>query len=378
MKKVCVALICLFMLWPIPVYGEESLAKNAGSAIIIEASSNQVLFSKNENEKLYPASTTKIMTLILLFEAINNQQIAWEDVVTVSQFAQSMGGSQVYLETGEQISVYDLCKSIAISSANDASVAIGEYISGNNSAFVEKMNQKASELQLQNTHFVNPTGLHDENHYTSAYDLALMASYLIKIGGEKLLEITSMYDSYIREDSNQKFWLVNTNKLLNVYPGVDGLKTGFTSEAGYCLVTTVEKDGMRVIAVVMNESDPTTRNQEMIEMLDYAYANFEKRKLFSAMETIDVLKINTNDIEDIDIISKEDIYVVENKANQDTIVHKVTYQTKVPPFTTIDTIATLEVIVNDESIKTYPLYSKQEVKEDTFFWILYKTIKRLL
>ena len=205
---------------------DNDVTPNARAAILIEANSKQVLYDKNSSEKLYPASTTKIMTMILMFEAIRDKKLSFEDKITTSKYAASMGGSQVYLEQGESMSLKDMFKSIAIASANDASVAVAEHIAGNIDKFVTMMNDKAKELNLKNTHFKNATGLHDDDHYTCAHDLALMAAYLIQIGGEDLLNVTSLYDSYIREDTKQSFWLVNTNKLLKLYDGVDGLKTG--------------------------------------------------------------------------------------------------------------------------------------------------------
>lgn len=212
-------LICLFVMLlcmaPQVVYAEDlNLAPNASSSLLMEASTKQVLYSRQENEKLFPASTTKIMTMILMFEAIQKGTLKWDDVLTCSAYAASMGGSQVYLEEGEQMSVSDLFKAISIASANDACVMIGERIAGTNDGFVKMMNEKAKELNLVNTHFMNATGLHDDNHYTCALDLALMAAYLIEIGNDKLFATTSLYDSYIRENSAQKFWLVNTNKVV--------------------------------------------------------------------------------------------------------------------------------------------------------------------
>ena len=226
-KKIFITLIVVCLL---PITNVKALdndvTPNARAAILIEANSKQVLYDKNSSEKLYPASTTKIMTMILMFEAIRDKKLSFEDKITTSKYAASMGGSQVYLEQGESMSLKDMFKSIAIASANDASVAVAEHIAGNIDKFVTMMNDKAKELNLKNTHFKNATGLHDDDHYTCAHDLALMAAYLIQIGGEDLLNVTSLYDSYIREDTKQSFWLVNTNKLLKLYDGVDGLKTG--------------------------------------------------------------------------------------------------------------------------------------------------------
>ena len=192
-----VLIICLLPIKNINAL-DNDVTPNAKGAILIDADTNQILYDKNANNKLYPASTTKIMTMIIMFEALNSKKITFNDQVTTSKYAASMGGSQVYLEQGESMSLKDMFKSIAIASANDASVAVSEYIAGSVEKFVAMMNQKAKELNLKNTHFENVTGLHHENHYTCPYDLAIMASYLIKIGGNNLLNVTSLYDSYIR------------------------------------------------------------------------------------------------------------------------------------------------------------------------------------
>ena len=232
-KGLCLLIGIMMLFCQINVVHATNLASGAESAILIDANSQQVLYHKNETKRLYPASTTKIMTMILLFEAIKEKRINWNDTLSCSAYAASMGGSQVYLEENEKMSVNELFKCVAIASANDASVLIGEGIAGSHQEFVKMMNEKAKQLKLVNTHFKNCTGLHDVEHYTCAKDLATMGAYLIKIGGKKLFSVTSLYDSYIREKNHQKFWLVNTNKLLKQYQGVDGLKTGYTKEAGY-------------------------------------------------------------------------------------------------------------------------------------------------
>ncbi|MCD7949261.1 MAG: D-alanyl-D-alanine carboxypeptidase [Erysipelotrichaceae bacterium] len=279
LKKILICISLCFLFSLNHTYAQD-LSANAQSSILIEATTKQVLYQKNETEKLFPASTTKIMTMILMFEAINSGSLSWEETLTCSEYAASMGGSQIYLEQGETMSVSDLFKSIAIASANDSCVMIGERIGGTIEKFVDMMNNKANELGLVNTHFMNATGLHDDDHYTCALDLSTMAAYLLDIGGDDLLATTSLYDSYIREDSDSKFWLVNTNKLLNSYEGCDGLKTGYTKEAGYCIVSTAKRNGLRLIAVVLKESDPKTRNSEVSQLLDYGFSLYESVTLF--------------------------------------------------------------------------------------------------
>jgi len=365
-------------MFPVSVQAQEQdLTPNATSSILIEASSKQVLHAKNEMEKLYPASTTKIMTMILMFEAINDNKISWDDIVSTSEYAASMGGSQVYLEPGEKMSVSDMFKAIAIASANDASVAIGEFIAGTIQGFVDMMNEKGEELGLVNTHFVNATGLHDDNHYTCALDLALMAAYLVDIGGEELLGVTSLYDSYIREDGNQSFWLVNTNKLLKLYDGVDGLKTGYTKEAKYCLVTTAQRDGLRLIGVVMQAEEPKVRNQEMTQLLDFGYNSYHQVTLFNKDEVIDRLEINNSEKKDISIISKEDVVYIQNKSNEKEMKYEIIYDKTVPPISQGERVGTINVFLDDTVVASYGLYSNEDVGLLSFFEKTMRTLKDL-
>lgn len=378
MKKIFIILL-IFCILPIQKVNavDDDITPNAKSAILIEANSKQVLYQKNAQEKLYPASTTKIMTMILMFEAINDQKISFDDKITTSKYAASMGGSQVYLEVGEKMSLQDMFKSIAIASANDASVAVGEYIAGSIEKFVTMMNEKAKELNLKNTHFKNATGLHDPDHYTCANDLAIMAAYLIKIGGDDLLNVTSLYDSYIREDTKQSFWLVNTNKLLKQYDGVDGLKTGYTKEAGYCLVTTAKRDNHRIIGVLMNESAPKTRNQEMCNLLDYGFNNYQQITLFKKDSVIEQHLVDKMDNLSIDVKCKQDIVYTKAKSSNEKATTKITYQKDILPIKQGDTVGNLEVIVNGKTIANYELYSGNNVSKATFLSKVIKTFKYL-
>ena len=356
---------------------ENDITPNASGAILIDADSKQILYDKNADKKLFPASTTKIMTMIIMFEAINNKKISFDDQVTTSKYAASMGGSQVYLEEGENMSLEDMFKSIAIASANDASVAVSEYIAGSTNKFVEMMNQKAKELNLKNTHFENVTGLHDNNHYTCPYDLAMMASYLIKIGGNKLLSVTSLYDSYIREDTKQSFWLVNTNKLLKLYDGVDGLKTRYTKEAGYCLVTTAKRDGQRLVGVVMKESEPKKRNEEMCNLLDYGFNNYKREIIYKKDSIIEKHVVDKMDNLTINVVCKEDIAYIKAKANDQKYTTKIVYKDNLLPVKKGDIVATLTVLCDDKEITSYNLYSDNDVEKATYFSKLIKTFKLL-
>ena len=234
MKKVLLFLLLISCCFT-KVYAID-LAKNAKSSVLIEASTGEIIYEKNKDEKLAPASMTKMMSLILIMEAIEKGNIKLNQIVTISENASKMGGSQIYLETNEKMSVDDLLKGICMASANDAVVALAETIYGSEDEFVKEMNKRAKVLGLKNTNFMNATGLDDENHYSSAYDMALIAKELVS--HKKVLEYSSNYEDYLRENTNKKFWLVNTNKLIKTYDGMDGLKTGYTEKAGYCLTAT--------------------------------------------------------------------------------------------------------------------------------------------
>lgn len=376
MKKIIITLlvVCLLPISRIQAI-DNDVTPNAQAATLIEANSRQILYEKNSQEKLYPASTTKIMTMILMFEALHDKKISFNDKITTSKYAASMGGSQVYLEVGESLSLKDMFKSIAIASANDASVAVAEHIAGSISKFVEMMNSKAKELGLKNTHFKNATGLHDPDHYTCAHDLALMAAYLIELGGDDLFSVTSLYDSYIREDTKQSFWLVNTNKLLKLYDGVDGLKTGYTKEAGYCLVTTAKRDGQRIIGVLMKESAPKTRNEEMCSLLDYGFNNYKQVIIFKKNSLIEKHEVDKMDNLSIDVKCQKDIVYTQAKNTDSKVTTKITYKDELLPLKQGDIVGNLEVIIDGKTIASYDLYSDNDAAKVTYLSKVIKTIK---
>ena len=261
----------------------------------------EVLHEYNAHEKLEPASITKIVSLKLIFDALNNKVIDLNDKLICSEYAASMGGSQIYLFSGEEMKVHDLIKSVTIASANDAVVCLAEKIAGTEENFVKMMNKEVEKLGLKNTNFVNCTGLPEDNHYTSSYDIAILASDLLINYKEQILKYTSIYEDYIREDT-KKFWLVNTNKMVKNIPGVDGLKTGWTNTAGYNVVTTKEENGMRLISVVMGCTSVQNRTKDTVSLLNYGFSNYEIIKLFSKGEVIKTIKKIKMDPEELHII----------------------------------------------------------------------------
>ena len=275
MKRLIAILTALALLLPLP--GKALAAEpdtDGNSAVLMDVETGTVLYEKNAHEPLPPASVTKVMTLLLIMEAIDSSKIGWDDPVTASESAAAKGGSQIYLKAGETMTVSDLVKSIAVSSANDAACAMAEHIAGSESAFVELMNARAAELGMQDTHFVNCTGLDDGadavNHRTSAYDIALMSRELLK-NHPDIKNYTTIWMDTIRDGA---FGLSNTNKMVRFYPGCTGLKTGFTSGAGYCLSASAQRDGMELIAVVMGCESSQSRTAACKAMLDYGFANF--------------------------------------------------------------------------------------------------------
>lgn len=272
MKKIYLILL-VFGLFILNVNAKEDFAPTAKSAILIDNATGEVLFEKNADERLAPASMTKLGSMLLIMEAIDSGKISFDDEVTISEEAAAMGGSQVFLEAGEVYKVHDLLKGVAIASGNDAVVALAEKIAGSQSEFVDAMNKRFKEIGATNTNFVNAHGLDTENHYSTARDMAIIARELLK--HESILEYTSIYEEYLEKNDGTKTWLVNTNKLVRFYNGVDGLKTGFTENAGYCLTATAKKDNFRLISVVMGEDSTENRSSDTVKMLNYGFNTFK-------------------------------------------------------------------------------------------------------
>lgn len=329
MKKVL--LVIVLLLCPFSVFGKE-LIPNSTSGILIEAASGKVIYEKDINKEVSVASMTKMVAQILIMEEIENKKIKWTDVVTVSKNASEMGGSQIYLETGEKMTVEDLMKGISVASGNDATVAMAEYISGSEEKFVKRMNAKVKELGLKNTHFTNCTGLDDKNHYSSSYDMSIIARELV-VNHPDILKFSSIYEDYLRENTNRKFWLVNTNKLIMGYEGTDGLKTGHTDAAGYCLAATSKRNNVRLIAIVLGEKDSKIRNKETMELLDYGFNNIKVKTLKKKGELIERKSINKSETGYVDVILKDDLNVAEDVDNKtkyqyDIVINDIQVPTK--------------------------------------------------
>ncbi len=376
MKKLLFVLLCFI---PLCVNAEElNLAKSAKSAILIEASTGEIIFSKDPDAKLAPASMTKIMTMLLVMEHIEKGVLTWDEMVTVSENARKMGGSQILLETGEKMSVEDLFKGLAIASGNDAAVALAEKIAGSEEIFVNMMNERAGELGLKNTNFKNPHGLDTANHYSSARDMSIMARELVK--HEKVLEFTGTYDTYLRENLKTKIWLVNTNKLVKFYQGVDGLKTGFTSGAGYCITTTAKRDNMRLIAVTMGTNDSITRNKEITEMLDYTFAQYKTQVIMPKEQVLNVVPIEIGKSKTVKVRPINDSVKLSRKIDKNIeVTYKAKYEKIKAPVKVGDVVGKVKIYHEDKIIDEIDLTVQEDIEKINFFELylrnIYDTIK---
>ena len=353
------------------------LAGNAKSAILIEATTGKIIYEKNSHEKLAPASMTKIMSMLLIMENIDKGNIKWNDKVTASENASGMGGSQILLETGEQMTVKDLFKGIAVASGNDAVVALAEYIAGSVDEFVKMMNDKVKELGLHDTVFKNPHGLDTANHYSSAYDMAIIAKELIK--HEDVFKYTSIYEDYLRKGTDRELWLVNTNKLVKFNPIVDGLKTGYTKEAGYCLTATAKKDGMRLISVVMGEPDTNTRSNETNELLNYGLSKYKAETLMKKNKVIDKLNIEKASKRSVNIVPISDYSIVKEKTKK---IGKISYDLDLNniklPFKKGKKIGKLKVFENNKLIKELDVTINEDLKKANIIVLYGRYLKGIL
>ncbi|MFC5714120.1 D-alanyl-D-alanine carboxypeptidase family protein [Thalassorhabdus alkalitolerans] len=356
---------------------QAELAEEAAAAILMEADTGRVLYEKNSEESLPPASMTKIMTMLLIMEAIDEGKIDYEDKVVTSEYAASMGGSQIFLEPGEEMTVRDMLKGIAVASGNDASVAMAEHIGGSEEKFVEMMNKRAEELGLENTHFTNTNGLPVENHYTSAKDLALMARELLK--HEKITSFTGIYEDYLRQGTDDEFWLVNTNRLVKFYPGVDGLKTGFTQEAKYGLVATAKKQNMRVISVIMGATTPKTRNSQTTSLLDYAFNHYDIQPLYDKDHVIDRAAVEKGDASHVTgVLGSRISLLIQKGLKLEDISEKVEMNKNLKaPIKKGETIGKFVVEKDGEVLAETDIVAREDVKEATWWGLFKRTLAKM-
>ena len=381
MKKVMSFLILLSLFIFIPSVAAEEvssdLAPNSKSAILLDASTKTTLFKKNEQEKLAPASMTKVMSMLLIMEAIDNGNLSLDDDVTISENAASMGGSQVYLQAGETYKVKELLKGIAVASGNDAVVAMAEKISGTVSDFVARMNERAKELGAVNTHFVNPHGLDAEDHYTTAYDMALMAFELLK--HPTILEYTSIYEDYLQKNDGSSIWLVNTNKLVRFYDGVDGLKTGFTATAGYCLTATAKKNNLRLISVVMGAETSDKRSSDTTSLLNYGFNTYKTHVVLTTKDSLGVKRVENGVVEQADIVLTQDyVKLLKQTDAKPNYSFNVSVDSLVAPLKKGDIVGKVSVVDETGSvIDTLDVTLKEDIPKVNWWQAFLKNLKHL-
>ena len=348
MKKILLIIMSFFVL-NLSVLAEEDFAPSAKSAILVDNLSGKVLYEKNADEKLAPASMTKLASMLIVMEAIDNGNLKLEDKVTISDEAANMGGSQVFLQAGEVYTVHDLLKSVAIASGNDAVVALSEKVGGSVSGFVDMINKRLKELGATNTNFVNPHGLDAEGHYSTARDMSIIARELLR--HEKILEYTSIYEEYLEKNDGLRIWLVNTNRLVRFYDGVDGLKTGFTKTAGYCLTATAKKNNFRLISVVMGEDTTENRSSDTVKMLNYGFNTFKINIIKKKGESLGKVRVEKGKQDFANIVLLND--ATEILKNTDP-VSEYKFNLKVDkikaPLKIGDIVGSAEIIDNDGNI----------------------------
>lgn len=360
--------------------GAIGMTVDAKSAILIDAESGTVLFEHNSHDRLPPASVTKIMTMLLIMEVVERGQMSLDDKITISEKAASMGGSQMYMEPGEQHDLETLMKGIAIVSANDACVAVAEHHSGSADIFVEKMNKRAAELGMKNTNFVNTNGLPVANHYSSAYDIALMSKELMK--HKKIQDWFTVWMTNVTVGlpgkKQTELGLTNTNRLIKIYPGANGIKTGFTQEAGYCLSASAERGDLALIAVIMGSPTSKIRFAEASKLLDYGFANYDSVKLAEKGETMGMIVIEKGSPNMIEAVAPENINVLVKKGERDNIRSELSFGDKISaPIAKGDKIGELIIFEKDKEIERCPLVAAEDVDKASLMQLYIRLIKTL-
>jgi serine-type D-Ala-D-Ala carboxypeptidase (penicillin-binding protein 5/6) len=370
----------LLILFIKPTLAEQpSFEINAKSAILMETETGDIIYKKNPNLELPPASMTKIMTMLLIMEAIEEGKANLKDKVIISEKAASMGGSQVFLEAGEEMDLETLMKAIAIASANDASLAVAEYIYGTGEDFVKRMNERAQELGLKNTYFYNTNGLppddqETEGNYTSALDLAIMSRELLKY--PKVLDWTSTWIDYIRDGT---FVLNNTNWLVRHYKGADGLKTGYTNEAKYCVTATAKRDGLRFLTVIMGGDESQRRFQDAAELLSYGFNTFKSLLVSKKGETVMELQIRNGKEEQAVATVERDLIAPVRKGEEDNISKKIIIDRNIKaPIKKGTKIGEIKVFKGNLMIKTEALVIDRDVEKASILNIVIRILREFL
>ncbi|MBR2715882.1 MAG: D-alanyl-D-alanine carboxypeptidase [Ruminococcus sp.] len=365
-----VSILLVLLLVPFFATAESSALSDTDvsspSVVLIEPSSLKILYEKNANEQRACASITKVMTLLLIMEAIDEGQIGYDDVVTTSEHAKSMGGSDIWLEVGEQMTVDEMIKATAVASANDAAVALAEHLCGSESDFVALMNQRAKELNMKNTVFKNCNGLDEEGHITTAYDVALMSAQLIK--HEKIFDYTTIWIDELRGGETQ---IVNTNKLLKSYDGITGLKTGTTSQAGSCISATATRDGMSLVAVVLGSDTGTERFKDASVLLDYGFANFEVLNFDGKSNKLGDIKVNGGMDKSVELeCSGMNSVVLKKGSAKDAKINQKIDESVDAPVKKNQKVGTISYTLDGKEVASFDVVTKNEVEKMTFSAVL--------
>ena len=376
MKKIIITIFIFMLFMPI-VKAEDSLNLDSESAILIDEVSGKVLYEKNPDAKLPMASMTKIMSMLLIMEKIESGALKYDDKVIISKNASGMGGSQVFLQEGEEYKVEALLKCISVSSANDAVVAMAEKISGSVESFVNLMNEKAKELGLTNTNFANPHGLDAENHYSSARDMSKLAQELLK--HKDILKFTSIYEDYLTKPDGSQVWLVNTNRLVRFYDGVDGLKTGYTTEAGYCLTATAKKNDLRLISVVMKSSSGDARSKDTATLLTYGFNSYKNHVIYESNKELGEVNIEGGKKDKVKVYLKDNASVLLGVTeNPKEYSFNIKVDTIKAPIKKETIVGTAEIIDNEGNIiAEKDVIIKEDIKKASFLDYLRRNLKTI-
>lgn len=382
MKRRLVSIILLLLIIytiPLGVYAEVDLKVNAKSAILMDVNTGAIIYKLNENERLAPASITKVMTLLLGMEALDSGRIKLTDKVMVSEQASKIKGSTVFLQAGETQTVENLFKAIAIRSANDASVTLAEHIAGSEEIFVKMMNERAKALGMENTEFHNASGMPNENHYVSAYDVALMSKELLK--HERVHEwlTTYMTEMQVGKNKSSTQVMVNTNRLIKEYSGANGVKTGSTNEAGFCLSASAKRGNLQLIAVVMGVNNSKLRFDEAKRMLDYGFANYDSIAIGNKGDIISALPVEKGKIQEIELMLSRDAYILLPKGEKGNITKEIILpETVNAPILAGDEVGELVVSIDGKEIDRIKLISKMDIKKANLIDMLNRTMKSYL
>lgn len=366
MKRSISLFICVLMLVAVVGTGiaQAEFDVKAKSAVLVDGKTGQVLFEKDAYKQLPPASITKIMTLLLALEAIDRGEASLTDQVSISQRASSMGGSQIYLSPKDRLSLGTLLKAVAVASANDACVAVGEYIGGTEPNFVRRMNQRAKELGMENTHFENTTGLPDPDHYSTAYDISLMARELIQY--DIFREWAQIWYEQIKVSDGYRD-LVNTNSLIKSYPGLDGVKTGHTDVAGYCLAASAEQDGFRLISVVLNTDSPEERNEASTNLLNYGFRAFEHKVIVKENEQVEDIPIKQGKEQTVDAYTANSLGVVILKGLSGELRREIKTINQVAPVKKGEKVGELIVYQKEKELGRVDLLAAEDIEKANIF-----------